>query len=104
MKTIIPRVPSIARLEQIKVDNPAAFRKRAKQGFERDRSRHISHDVAAFLEELNRISGHFGVESLFPSHPHLWYLNAGDTYAATVFYNLATNNLYISDLGTVTGA
>ena len=104
MQTIIPRVPSIARLEQIKADNAAEFRKRAKQGFERNRHQHISHDVAAFLEELNRISGHFGVESLFPSHPHLWYLNAGDSYTATVFYNHATSNLYISDLATAIGA
>jgi hypothetical protein len=102
---ITPRCPSAARLRAIGVDYPEKFRARAKQGFEWNRyDGHKSHAVAAFLEELNALSGHYGVESLFhDGNPDLWYLNAGDVYTATVFYNSATDNLLISDLGTVIG-
>ena len=105
--TIIPKCPSIDRLRAIGVDYPEKFRARAKQGFEYDAryDGHISHVVADFLGELNALSGHAGVESLYhDGKPSIWYLNAGDTYAATVFYNSDTNNLFISDLGTALGA
>ena len=99
---IAPRCPSVDRLRQIGIDYPEKFRTRAKQGFAwSPRDGHKSHAVAAFLGELNALSGHYGVESLYPRQPDLWYLNAGDTYAATVFYNSATDTLFISDLGTV---
>lgn len=103
---IIPRCPSAARLRAIGVDYPEKFRARAKQGFEWTRyDGHKSHAVAAFLGELNALSGHAGVESLYHAgHPDLWYLNAGDVYTATVFYNSATDNLFISDFATASGA
>lgn len=105
--TIIPKCPSVARLRFIGVEYPEKFRARAKQGFEYDArfDGHISHTVAAFLDELNALSGHAGVESLYnDGKPSIWYLNAGDTYSSTVFYNSDTDNLYISDLGTALGA
>ena len=102
---IIPRCPSVARLRQIGVDYPEKFRARAKAGFEWTRyDGHKSHAVAAFLESLADLSGHYGVESLYPENPCLWYLNAGDSYSSTVFYNSATDNLFISDCATASGA
>jgi hypothetical protein len=102
---IIPRCPSVARLREIGVDYPEKFRARAKAGFEWTRyDGHKSHAVASFLAELNALSGHYGVESLYPERPELWFLDAGDSYAATVFYNSATDNLFISDFATASGA
>jgi len=101
---IIPSCPSAARLRAIGCENPEAFRKAAKAGFETVPGEHWSHAAAAFLETLNRIGNYYGVESLYPSKPHLFYLNAGDSYPPTVVFNWQSRNLFISDLATASGA
>lgn len=99
--TIIPTCPSVARLRSIGIENPEAFRKIAKAGFEYNRNYdgHISHAVVGFLELLNTAGGFSGVESLYPAAENRWYLNAGDTYTATVFYDHYQDRLFISSLG-----
>jgi hypothetical protein len=98
--TITPTCPTTERLRLAGVENPEAFRKLAKEGFEYTRyDGHISHAVAAFLEPLNSIGGFSGVESLYPNAENLWYLNAGDTYTSTVFYDHYQDRFFISSLG-----
>lgn len=101
---IIPSCPSVARLRSVGCENPEAFRKRAKEGFHTIPGEHWSHAAAAFLDELNRIGNYHGVESFYPEKPHLFYLNAGDSYTPTVVFNWETDNLYISDFATASGA
>lgn len=101
---IIPSCPSAACLRSIGCENPEAFRKAAKEGFHTEPGLHWSHSAAAFLETLNRIGNYSGVESLYPEKPHLFYLNAGDSYTPTVFFNWETDNLFISDFATASGA
>jgi hypothetical protein len=80
-----------------------AVRKYVKQGFEYSGtlSGHISHTVTAWLRPLNKMCETHGVESLYPEAPHIYYLNTGDTYAATLVFNDVTCNLFVSDLGTI---
>ena len=95
---VIPSCPSVARLTSIGVDNPEQVHHRIKQGFEIGNG-HISHSVADFLEEINSLSGHFGVESLYPERPEIWYLNAGDTYTTTLCYNHDSDRFFIACWG-----
>lgn len=94
---IVPRCPSAAAMVAAKIcdaDQAKAVRKRIKQGFVRGMC-HVSHDVAAFLADVNKIGGWHGVESLYDQTEgldggklaHVWYLNAGDTYQATLLFS-----------------
>lgn len=58
------------------------------------------------LHAIDRIVGTHGVESLgsgeHPSYaPPFEYLNAGDTYATTLIYKRASDNLYVGTWGDV---
>lgn len=97
---IIPTCPPVEKLNSIGIERAKDFRKAAKRGFERG-SCHISHDVMDFMGILNEIGEYYGVESLYPELPNLFYLNIGDTYAPTIFYNTENNRLFVSSMGDV---
>lgn len=39
------------------------------------------------LKEANDAMGGFGIESLYPEFPNFYYVNMGDTYKKTLYYN-----------------
>ncbi len=39
------------------------------------------------LKEANAAMAGFGVESLYPEFPNFYYVNMGDTYDKTMYYN-----------------
>lgn len=105
--TIIPTCPPAAKIAEylnLGIDTARAIRKRVKQGIEYDRG-HYSHSVCAFMEEIGKLSDfHHGVESLYLEKPHIFYLNAGDTYATTLIYNYNTDTLRLGCWGDLVGA
>lgn len=61
--------------------------------------------VTMALHAIDRALGTYGVESLGPRHtmqpPPYEYCNTGDTYATTLVYKRATDNLYIACWGDI---
>lgn len=63
--------------------------------------------VTVALHAINAILGTHGVEGLGPADesdgyaPPFEYLNTGDTYATTLIYKRATDNLYLGCWGNV---
>lgn len=88
---IIPTCISLRRLKDLLGDDTAAktIRTLMREGFETLRGYyHISHDVVGYLEAIEKhCPFSYGVESLYPDLPDIWYFNAGDTYAETLIYN-----------------
>lgn len=94
IRRIVPTCVSLDRLETFFTgeghETAVAVRKAMRAGFERRRGVHVSHDVADYLERVLKAcgnSGLYGVESLYPELPDVWYLNAGDPYTETLIYN-----------------
>ena len=53
------------------------------------------------MEELNKLAEFHGTESLYPQREEIYYLNAGDIYAATLIFNAFTGTVRIGDIGSV---
>jgi len=105
MKNI--KCPTVARLASaLNTDEETALKIRAyvKEGYRATPRQHPSHDAVEFMEGLNKITEFHGVESLFPKRPGIEYLNAGDSYTATLAFNYRTGNLFITDLATLSGS
>lgn len=104
---IVPRCPSVTTMLKNRIVPDAATAKRVRQyvktGFEYSRlyDGHISHTLMKWLGPLDKLCETFGVESLYPEAPHIFYLNTGDSYAATLVYNYETHNLFVSDQATI---
>jgi hypothetical protein len=56
------------------------------------------------MEGLCRLGDFHGVESLYPDRPHLFYCNAGDTYATALIFNWRTEQVRIGCWGDLVGA
>jgi len=65
------------------------FRGEAKAGYYHSTG-HYSHDLADYLERLCALTEYYGVESLFPANPNVWYFQAGDTYTATLICTVSS--------------
>lgn len=99
IRIIVPRCIGLKRLETFFAregrETAVAVRAAMRLGFERRRSYHVSHDVADYLESVLDVCGKadlYGVESLYPELPDIWYLNAGDPYTETLVYNSETHS------------
>ena len=58
-----------------------------------------SFGINAYMDNIDKILGTFGVENCYPDIPNLYYCNKGDTYSITILhYN---NILYIGDWGSI---
>lgn len=51
------------------------------------------------LKIADEVIGGFGVESLYPDSPHIWYVNMGDPYRTTIIWNEDTDVIYIGNWG-----
>ena len=52
------------------------------------------------MEELDKIcSFSYGVESLYPDYPTVFYINRGDTYDLTIVYDYDTERFYLAAWG-----
>lgn len=81
-----------------------AIRAYVKEGYRATPHQHPSFDATEFMEGLNKVAEFHGVESLYPKRPGIEYLNAGDSYAATLAFNYYTGNVFITDLATLCGS
>lgn len=106
LQKIVPSCPPSAKIAEalsVSLDSAKKIRAHLKAGFERTPGTHKSHDVAEFLEPLNALAETFGVESLYPERPAIWYLNTGDTYAMTLCYNSDTDTVSLRSWGSYFG-
>ena len=69
---------------------------------------HFSHAIGDMMdkvsEAMNSKENHFaffGYESLYPSRPNIFYINAGETYASTLIYNYETDTARIACIGDI---
>ena len=106
MKNITcPPAAKIAR--ELHLDDETAEKIRAyiKAGYPSNgRGIHYSHAVMEFMEGLSKLGDFSGVESLYPEKPHIFYCNAGDTYAPTLIFNWRTEQVRIGCWGDLVGA
>lgn len=71
-----------------------------KYGYTVEDGEHESHAIQRRMEIIAlAVDRRHDVQSLYPSHPHIWYLNAGDTYATTLIYNSRTQRVTIGCWG-----
>ena len=104
MKNITcPPAAKIARELNLHEDTAKAIRERIKKGYKNTPNQHPSHDAAEFMDDLNKLGEFMGVESCYPKRPELHYLNAGDTYNATLIFNYATGSVRIGCWGDIKG-
>jgi hypothetical protein len=71
---------------------------------------HYSHSIMRYLENIARNASYLnGVESLYPDRPHIFYVNAGDSYADTLILTakhtssnrLLSYSVRIGDIGSI---
>jgi hypothetical protein len=71
---------------------------------------HYSHAVMRYLSIIAKEAGYLnGVESLYPDRPHIFYVNAGDSYADTLILTakcdssnrLRSYSVRIGDIGSI---
>lgn len=105
MKNIkCPAVPRLVSALNTDEDTAKRIRSYVKAGYERTPHQHPSHDATAFMEGLAKVAEFHGVESLYPARPEIEYLNAGDSYSATLAFNYRTGNVFITDLATLSAS
>ena len=100
--TCPPAVKLSAQLD-LNLDTAKKLRAAIKEGYELERG-HYSHSVVEFMERIGKIADfHYGVESLYPEKPHIFYLNAGDTYATTLIFNYEQDRFTLGCWGDLVG-
>ncbi|MFA5136953.1 MAG: hypothetical protein WC489_06230 [Patescibacteria group bacterium] len=70
--------PSVDRMRKV-LKIPLESAKRIKQSMNQGK-------VTGSLKLANEAMGGFGVESLYPDFPKVYYVNMGDTYSQTLYY------------------
>ncbi len=101
-----PPVSRLVRELSVSEETAKALRERIKRGYCRadydlPRDSHWSHAASLFMAELSRIGEFHGAESFYPAAPGIYYLNAGETYAATLIFRHDSASIRVGCMGDV---
>lgn len=62
---------------------------------------HPSFAAHRLMEDIDKVLKTFGVESLYPDLPNIYYCNNGDSYTDTILYCTEKKKTYIGSWGDV---